>query len=311
MLNVVQRFRSDLGLFVHLHALATDGCFDAGGDDDDDDVRFLPVEELSTSHLLRVLDRLHRDLAEHLADDGEPPDVTVAACVQLGLSRPPLRDVLSDESHPAPMLVAAFGMQLHAAVTVEGHDRKRLERVCRYLLRPAFSHDAIERTSDGQVRVHFKASSTSGSTYAQISPDTFLARLCALVPPPRFNMIRYFGVLASSHALRSRIVPHDRTRANEPKQLALFLSRNDHELAAITKPLRDEQLRDRPPTRLSWMRLLARVFRIDISVCSRCSGPMRIVRAVTDPDAIATELHGARAPPRPPPPGQMKLFTPS
>jgi hypothetical protein len=38
---------------------------------------------------------------------------------------------------------------------------------------------------------------------------------------------------------------------------------------------------------------------------------MRIVRAVTDPDAIAAELHGARAPPRPSPPGQMKLFTPS
>jgi hypothetical protein len=77
------------------------------------------------------------------------------------------------------------------------------------------------------------------------------------------------------------------------------------------EPLKDEQLRDRPPTRLSWMKLLARVFRIDISVCSRCGGPMRIVRAVTDPDAIAAELHGARAPPRPPPPGQILSFTPN
>jgi hypothetical protein len=40
-------------------------------------------------------------------------------------------------------------------------------------------------------------------------------------------------------------------------------------------------------------------------------GPMRIVRAVTDPDAIAADLHGARAPPRPSPPGQLKSFTPS
>jgi hypothetical protein len=59
------------------------------------------------------------------------------------------------------------------------------------------------------------------------------------------------------------------------------------------------------------MKLLARVFRIHISVCSRCGGPMRIVRAVTEPDAIAAELHGARAPPRPPPPGQMQLFAPT
>jgi hypothetical protein len=209
------------------------------------------------------------------------------------------------------MLVSAFGMQLHAAVTVDGRDRKRLERICRYLLRPPFAHDAVGYTPDGQVRVHFKAPSKSGATYAQMSPDTFLARLCALVPPPSFNMVRYFGVLAGKHALRSRVVPDTHVHDDEPKQLALFLPRNEHELAAITKPLRDEQLHDRPPARLSWMKLLARVFLLDVSVCSRCGGPMRIVRAVTNPDAIAAELHGARAPPRPPPPGQMGLFTPS
>jgi hypothetical protein len=62
-------------------------------------------------------------------------------------------------------------------------------------------------------------------------------------------MTRYFGVLANRHALRPRIVPDDHAHDDEPKQLALFLPRNDHELAAITQPLRDEQLRDRPPAR--------------------------------------------------------------
>src|SRR5690606_20405189 len=47
VLVVVQRFRSDSGLFVHLHALATDGCFEVVGHDD---VRFLPVEQLSPAH---------------------------------------------------------------------------------------------------------------------------------------------------------------------------------------------------------------------------------------------------------------------
>jgi hypothetical protein len=204
VLVVVQRFRSDLGLYVHIHAIAMDGCFAAVGEDD---VRFLPVEQLSRSHLVGVLDRLHRDLAEHLEDDGEPPDEGLAACVQLGLSTPPLRAVLTEQPHPARMHVSAFGMQLHAAVTDyqtahslrsgangDGRDRNRLERVCRYLLRPPFAHDAVEHTADGQVRVHFKAPSKSGATYAQMSPDTFLARLCALVPPPSFNMTRYFSV---------------------------------------------------------------------------------------------------------------------
>jgi hypothetical protein len=51
---------------------------------------------------------------------------------------------------PAPMLVSAFGMQLHAAVAVDGRDRKRLERVCHHLLRPPFAHAPVERTADGQ-----------------------------------------------------------------------------------------------------------------------------------------------------------------
>ncbi len=72
---VVQRFRNDLGLFVHLHALLTDGCFEApddkgpdgrGPDDDAQEVRFLPAKQLAGDHLLRTLQRLHADLAEHV-----------------------------------------------------------------------------------------------------------------------------------------------------------------------------------------------------------------------------------------------------
>ena len=64
------------------------------------------------------------------------------------------------------------------------------------------------------------------------------------------------------------------------------------------------------PRRLSWMSLLARVFRIDVSVCQRCQGPMRVVRAVTCPDETAEALHAARPPPRPRPSprGQLMLF---
>ncbi len=63
------------------------------------------------------------------------------------------------------------------------------------------------------------------------------------------------------------------------------------------------------PSRLPWMKLLARVFRVDISLCSRCSGPMRVIRAVTTPQDIAAEFRGARPPPRPSPVGQLLLFS--
>ncbi len=35
---------------------------------------------------------------------------------------------------------------------------------------------------------------------------------------------------------------------------------------------------------------------------------MRVLEVVSDADAIASILHGARAPPAPPPPGQLLLL---
>jgi hypothetical protein len=52
VLLVVQRFRSDLGLYVHIHALAMDGCFEA---DCGDEVRFLPLAGLSAAHLVSLV----------------------------------------------------------------------------------------------------------------------------------------------------------------------------------------------------------------------------------------------------------------
>jgi len=41
---------------------------------------------------------------------------------------------------------------------------------------------------------------------------------------------------------------------------------------------------------------------------STARGRMRVLEVVSDADAIARILHGARAPPAPPPPGQVLLF---
>ncbi|MCP5069400.1 MAG: hypothetical protein GY946_22775 [bacterium] len=88
----------------------------------------------------------------------------------------------------------------------------------------------------------------------------------------------------------------------------MFVGQDDAELLAINEPLFQGQLRDRAPSRIGWATLLARVFQVDVTVCRRCGGPMRVLRAVTLPDEIAAELHGARAPPRSPPPGQLELL---
>ena len=58
------------------------------------------------------------------------------------------------------------------------------------------------------------------------------------------------------------------------------------------------------PARMSWARLLKRVFDIDIEQCSQCGGTLKIIAAIEDPTVIAKILTHlglpARAPPRSP-----------
>jgi hypothetical protein len=58
------------------------------------------------------------------------------------------------------------------------------------------------------------------------------------------------------------------------------------------------------PARISWARLLKRVFDIDIEHCPHCGGPLAIIAAIVDPIVIAKILThlglSARAPPRSP-----------
>jgi len=111
VLIVVQPFRSDLGLYVHLHALVTDGCFEAPARPNEA-VEFRPAAGLCERDLLRTLQRSRADLEEHLDNgDSEPVDESLVACVQLGL---PLRSVgplVREPPPPSPMLVRDFGMQ--------------------------------------------------------------------------------------------------------------------------------------------------------------------------------------------------------
>ena len=52
-----------------------------------------------------------------------------------------------------------------------------------------------------------KRPSPTGQTHLVFAPVAFLRRLAALVPPPRANLVRYFGVLAPKARVRPRVVP--------------------------------------------------------------------------------------------------------
>src|ERR1700730_4069128 len=117
-----------------------------------------------------------------------------------------------------------------------------------------------------------------------LEPLEFMQRLAALVPRPRLHLIRFHGVLAPNAKLRREIIP------SPPEQ--------------ATEPACDHANAHSEPARLSWARLLKRVFDIDIEHCPNCGGALKIIAVIEDPPVIIKILSHlglpTRAPPRAP-----------
>ena len=103
--------------------------------------------------------------------------------------------------------VTRYGFNLHAGLTIAAEDDLGRERLCRYGLRPAFSLSRFRVLRDGRISYRVKKSSRRVSRCRIMTPVECIGRLCALVPPPRYPLTRFHGVLAPRAKLRARIVP--------------------------------------------------------------------------------------------------------
>jgi hypothetical protein len=152
-----------------------------------------------------------------------------------------------------PLCADIDGFSLHAAVRVEVNDRERLEQLCRYITRPALSDERVQLNAAGQVEIKFKTPWLNGTTHLVMSQLEFMQRLDALVPRPRLHLIRFHGVLAPNAKLRPLVVPQ-----SPPAQAQTTAE------AADTDGCEAETVQARPH-RISWARLLKRVFSSDIT----------------------------------------------
>ena len=92
------------------------------------------------------------------------------------------------------------GFSLHAGVRCSAHQRKGLDRLCRYITRPAIANERLKRDGAGDVVLQLKSAWRDGTTHIRMSPLEFMQRLAALVPRPRLHLIRFHGVLAPNPA---------------------------------------------------------------------------------------------------------------
>jgi hypothetical protein len=180
------------------------------------------------------------------------------------------------------------GFSLHAAVRCGADERQALEQLCRYITRPALANERVQTNAAGQVVLKLKTPWRDGTTHLVMSPLEFMQRLAALVPRPRLHLIRFHGVLAPNAKLRALVVPQEPEPAAQAAQPA--------ECEAICAHHR--------PVRLSWARLLKRVFDLDLEHCPNCGGELKIIAAILEQPVIEKILMHlglqARAPPRAP-----------
>ncbi len=165
---------------------------------------------------------------------------------------------------------------------IEAEQRSALEHLCRYITRPAIANERLSVNRAGQVVLKLKTPYRDGTSHLVMSPLEFMQRLAALVPRPRLHLIRFHGVLAPHAKLRAAIVPIPAPRAHAADC--------DHVHGARA--------------RMSWARLLKRVFDVDVERCGQCSGKIRIIAAIEESamiERILTHLGlSAQSPPRAP-----------
>jgi len=78
-----------------------------------------------------------------------------------------------------------------------------LERLCRYITRPAIPEKRQSLTSGGKVRYQLNTPYRDGITHVIFEPLDFIARLVTLVPKPRVNLTCFHGVFALNSKQRA------------------------------------------------------------------------------------------------------------
>ncbi len=333
--TAIQRFGGALNLNVHFHSLLLDGVYLR--DEDTGELKFQRLPDPSTENVERLAWILKGKILAYLTkrglyvrgepsmegmapDDVEPTlmDAVQAASVRewVALAERPHRVAKAGAGveewglpPEKPLCGRAQGFTLHAAVEIGGRDRKGLEQVCRYLLRPPFNAERLERLSDGRIAYGFRKPRPDGTTHVVLEPLELMEKLAALVPPPRAHLVRYHGVLAPHYRERKRVVPmppepkptglpdcgHEEVKAL-PRPEATFVPAparpTPRKISEAPTPPRPPSTSERPPPpeapqpaastepaarrkRWDWASLMKRGMDLDVLACPRCGDRMK------------------------------------
>lgn len=308
--TLIQRFGGSLNLNIHFHQLFVDGCYELN--EQKEPIDFWGASPPTVKEIEGVLAKIISKLTKYLErqkiiirDDDNGgfqipiPDEDTLSKLQAGSvtyrfatgrskgKKAMVLKSITDNDHTATKGLVAknSGFSLHAGVATKAHERDRLEKVCRYIARPAVAEERLSTSDQGDVIYRFKKPWDDGTTAMKLTPMELMERLVALVPRPRVHLTRFHGVLAPHYKYRKQIIP-------KPPELRVV--GQDQE---IIEPKQLELKKKNIP----WARLLARVFNIDVETCTKCGGKMKIIAAIEDPKVIRKILEHMGLDTKPPP----------
>jgi uncharacterized protein YbaR (Trm112 family) len=328
--TAIQRCGAALNTNVHFHTLLAEGVFATAPDGA---VRFVAaVRPPSDAEVGRVLATVRRRVVRLARRRGVPLDESAAdadAAAALAVAEPALAAIagasvigrvatgpragqrvlrLGSGSRAAVVTSAGprhahrDGFDLHADTAVRAGDRRRLERLCRYVLRPPVAQEALELTAEGQVRLRLRRPWRDGTRALCFEPSELLERLAALVPRPRVNLLVYHGAFAARGCWRvaGAVAPRPTAAAAAPLAAPGAppapppgpAAPAPVGPAADPRPPPAESVR---PRHVAWAELLRRTFALDVLACPDCGGRLRLVATIADPRVIARILAHLRA----------------
>lgn len=348
--TAVQRFGSSLNLNVHLHTLALDGIY--WKEPDSGRIRFFeapaPTQEALQEVVHRVAIRVTKllirkgVLSQGSREEGgtfviglEDPtalDRVQGASIRefVGLSNKAKRVEVKGRrkntpwvSGGKPFTAEEDGYTIHAGVALDGREsrdgsgREKLERVCRYLLRPAFAEGRLTRRPDGKFEYELRKPRWDGGTSVVLEPLELMEKLAALVPGPRAHLVRYHGVLGPSHEWRGAVVPPVEEEEKESEACRRRREIEPEEEDEGDLPERGSRRRKRKPAdpsaregggslRMDWAARIRRSLKLDALSCPQCGGRMKVISTITEPGLVRRILRSmglsteipSRAPPR-------------
>ena len=217
--TLIQRFGSALNLNIHFHILFLDGVYVTTGER----LTFRRIPPPTVATLEKLVHVISKRVGRTLERQGllvrdfessfltlDPADVSDfddllghSITYRIALGPHQGRKAFTLQTVPAvaaaddhSSVAKAAGFSLHAGVASEAHEREKLERLCRYITRPAVSTERLSLTAQGNIRYRLKNPYRDGTTEVVL-----LRASCPSPCGPAFGCSKSLPTILSSRSI--------------------------------------------------------------------------------------------------------------